>query len=82
MTAFFTSGTDPDNDVNGIAKWYAFHRCQVCRVTNAEGKANLGVKIPLVCIHLERMNGAWACKIYEDRPVVCQKYLCESAKHD
>ena len=82
ITAFFISSADPDRDEKELSKWYAYHRCQAYRVPSENGRSLMGVKIPLVCAHLDRVDGQWGCGIYETRPVICRDYLCPAAKEN
>lgn len=79
---FILGGVESDNDLQEFQRYVAYHRCEVYRVEQ-EGKPDvMGVKLPLVCRHLDfdGNTGLCSCAIYETRPKICRDHLCNAAK--
>jgi Fe-S-cluster containining protein len=70
---FWLTNRSFDNDELGIKKLMEYHGLTPLR--NAKGQ--IGVHIPGDCVHIDKSNGKFRCKIYETRPVVCREYFCE-----
>lgn len=64
-----------DNDPKEIKKLIKYHNCEPIR--NAKGE--LGIKIPMTCIHLRMKDGVSSCAIHDTKPVVCREYFCGKA---
>lgn len=64
-----------DNDPKEIKKLMLYHNCEPMR--NAQGE--LGIKIPMTCIHLRVEDGKSSCAIHDNKPVVCKEYFCGKA---
>jgi Fe-S-cluster containining protein len=62
-----------DDDPKEIKRLIEYHGC----LPTKNKKGELGIIIPLTCIHLEFIDGKSRCRIYEKRPVVCKEYFCE-----
>jgi Fe-S-cluster containining protein len=75
---------ESDNDPDEFQRYVSFHRCQVYRATQEEKPDVMGVKLPLVCRHLnfDGNIGECSCAIYETRPKICQDFLCNAAKKE
>ena len=71
--SFWMSNRSFDNDPKEIKKLIEYHNCEPIR--NAKGE--LGIKIPMTCIHLRNIDGKCDCAIQDDKPVVCKEYFCE-----
>jgi Fe-S-cluster containining protein len=61
------------NDPKEIRRLIEYHGC----VPMKNEKGELGIKIPLSCIHLEIIEGKSKCRINDTKPVVCREYFCE-----
>lgn len=70
---FWMSNRSYDDDPMEIKRLIEYHNCKP--IKNAKGE--LGIKIPLTCIHLRLKNGKSSCEIHENKPVVCNEYFCE-----
>ena len=65
-------------EMDDMGRWLAFHRCDPLIWKKGESDV-LGVRIPLNCIHLDwKPDGGYFCRIYEKRPEVCKRYICEN----
>jgi len=64
---------DFEDDPKEIKRLIEYHNCKALK--NKQGE--MGIKIPISCIHLGFNDGKAYCKIYETRPVVCKEYYCE-----
>lgn len=64
------------DDKSELGRWIASHRCDVFDMDG-----NIGMKIPLVCIHLDfdKSTAVYFCKIYNNRPKLCVDFLCDRA---
>jgi len=80
MTAFMCIN-EPIEDKKEIGRWLAYHRCEPMMYPGKDGVPVLAVKVPIVCTHLERKDGVFGCRIYENRPVVCKEYLCPRVRN-
>jgi Fe-S-cluster containining protein len=60
------------DDPMEIKRLIEYHGCTP--ICNAQGE--LGISIPISCIHLEMVDGKSSCKIHDTKPVVCQNYFC------
>jgi len=63
------------DDPKEIKRLIEYHNCQP--VCNRKGQ--LGIKIPMTCIHLRIVDGKSQCAIHDTKPVVCKEYFCEAA---
>jgi len=70
-------GTDRnyDDDPKEIKRLIKYHNCEPMRNINGE----LGIKIPMTCIHLQMIDGKSHCTIHDEKPVVCREYFCRKA---
>jgi Fe-S-cluster containining protein len=65
-----------DNDPKEIKRLAKYHNLELMRHKET---GELGIKVPMTCIHLGWDNGKSYCKIHETRPVVCKEYFCGDA---
>ncbi|MBU2118661.1 MAG: YkgJ family cysteine cluster protein [Alphaproteobacteria bacterium] len=62
-------------------RWFSLHRCDSNIITHPDGKKRAILRIPTMCQALDQdKEGKFFCKIYEKRPELCKKFLCERAK--
>ena len=68
-------------DTQELARWFTDHHITVMPVSRPGGDV-LGLRIPLVCQHLEfdTASGTAHCLSYDTRPQLCQDYICQAAK--
>jgi len=71
--SFWMTNRSFDDDPLEIKRLIEYHGCTPMK--NKEGE--LGISIPMTCIHLEMIDGKATCKIHDTRPVVCKEYYCE-----
>ena len=71
--SFWMTNRSFDDDLLEIKRLIEYHGCTPMK--NKEGE--LGISIPMTCIHLEMIDGKATCKIHDTRPVVCKEYYCE-----
>jgi Fe-S-cluster containining protein len=64
-----------DNDPTEVKRLIEYHNCEPMR--NAKGE--LGIKIPMTCIHLRMNDSESECAIHDDKPIVCKRYHCGKA---
>jgi len=70
---FWMTNRSFDNDPTEIKRLIEYHNLVVLK----NKKGEMGIHIPGACVHLEMIDGKSKCKIYDNRPVVCQEYYCE-----
>jgi len=71
--SFWMTNRSYEDDPTEIKRLIEYHNCEPMRGANGE----LGIKIPMTCIHLEWDEGKAKCKIYDTRPKVCRDYSCK-----
>lgn len=70
-------------EVKDIGKWIAYHHCGAMTWKNKNGKEIAGIRVPLICAHLEwTPKDGFLCKIYEKRPSLCKAYSCEGTANE
>lgn len=72
---FWLTNRSFDNDPKEIKRLAEYHNLECMK--NAKGE--LGIKIPMTCIHLKMVDGKSECAIQDDKPVVCREYFCGKA---
>jgi Fe-S-cluster containining protein len=66
-----------EDDPKEIKRLIEYHHCSP--IKNAKGE--LGISIPLTCIHLGwDKEGKSFCKIQDKKPIVCKEYYCQRVK--
>lgn len=70
---FWMSNRSYENDPKEIKKLIEYHNCEPMK--NAKGE--LGIKIPIACVHLRMNDKKSECLIHDKKPVVCKEYYCE-----
>ena len=73
--SFWLTNRSYDDDPKEIRKLIEYHNCEPMK----NKKGELGIKIPMTCIHLRFIDGKSSCHIHREKPVVCQEYYCEKA---
>jgi Fe-S-cluster containining protein len=73
--SFWMSNRSYDDDPTEIKRLIECHNCEPMR--NAKGE--LGIKIPMTCIHLRMQDGKSSCAIHDSKPIVCKRYHCGRA---
>ena len=71
--SFWLTNRSFDDDSKEIKRLIEYHNC--IPMKNAKGE--LGIKIPMTCIHLRWDGDKSSCAVHDDKPVVCKEYCCE-----
>jgi len=68
-----------NGDKKEIGRWLQGHGVQIMKMDNGKEEV-LAIQFNSICGHLAFEGNQTACRIYENRPVICREHICERAK--